>query len=157
LIWAHQVYDASPIAWTVVRKMLSLPSERILRSKFGVIRSAVFDLFLGIEQVDVPRKLWRKGNPEIESKCRVVLAVGAVGFRPTITIREDGKIEGLDNFRKFDPSLFETFLGQPQAFVSFLQEHWDGAYSAFFVFQLQPLYSNLHRGVIHIVPVTLGK
>jgi hypothetical protein len=71
--------------------------------------------------VDVPIKLWRKGNPEIESKCRVVLAVDAVAFRPTITIREDDILQGLDNFPEFDANLFETFLGQLQAFVSFLQ------------------------------------
>jgi hypothetical protein len=96
--------------------MLPLPLERILRFKFNAIRSAVSDSFLDIEQVDVPIKLWRKGNPEIESKCRVVLAVDVIAFRPTIRIREDGIIEGLDNFREFDPSLFETFLGQPQVF-----------------------------------------
>jgi hypothetical protein len=107
--------------------------------------------------VDVPIKLWRNGNSEIESKCRAVLAVDAFAFRPTITIREDGIIEGLDNFRVFDPSLFKTFLGQPQAFVSLLQEHLDAAYSALFLVQLQPLYSNLRCGVIHIVPVTQGK
>jgi hypothetical protein len=157
LIWARQVYDASPIARTVVRKMLPLSSERILRSKFSAIRSAVSDSFLDIVQVDVPIKLWRKVNPEIESKCRVVLAVEAAAFRPTITIREDGIIEELDNFREFDPSLFETFLRQPQAFVSFLQEHWDAADSAFFIFQLQPLHSNLHCGIVYIVPATQGK
>jgi hypothetical protein len=69
-------------------------------------------------------------------------------FLPMITIREDDIIEGLDKFREFDPSLFETFLGQPQTFVSFMQEHWDAAYSALFAFQLQPLHSNLHCGVI---------
>jgi hypothetical protein len=98
-----------------------------------------------------------KGNPEIESKYRVILAVDAVTFRPTIIIRKDGMIEGLGHLRAFDPSLFETFLGQPQAFVSFLQEYWDAPYSALFVFQLQPLHSNLHCGVIHIVPATQGK
>jgi hypothetical protein len=120
------------------------------------MQSAVSDSFLDIEQVDVQVKIWRKGHPEIESKCRVVLAVDAVAFRPTIAIRKDG-IEGLDNCRKFDPSLFETFLGQPQDFVSFLQEHWDAAYSALFVFQLQPPHSHLHGGVIHIIPATHGK
>jgi hypothetical protein len=66
-------------------------------------------------------------------------------------------MEGLDNFPEFDPSLFETFLGQPQAFVSFLQQHWDAAYSGLFVFQLQPLHSNLQCGIIHIVPAIQGK
>jgi hypothetical protein len=66
-------------------------------------------------------------------------------------------IEGLDKFPEFDPNLFETFLRQPQVFVSFLQEHWDAAYSALLVFQLQPLHSNLYCRVIHIIPATQGK
>jgi hypothetical protein len=91
--------------------MLLLSSERILRFKFSAIRSAISDSFLDIEQVDVPITIWPKVNPEFESKYRTVLAVDAVAFCPTITICEDDIIEGLDNFREFDPSLFETFLG----------------------------------------------
>jgi hypothetical protein len=61
----------------------------------SAIRSAAFDSLLDVEQVDVPIKIWRMGNPEIESKYRVVFAIDAVAFRPTITIRKDGIIEGL--------------------------------------------------------------
>jgi hypothetical protein len=48
-------------------------------------------------------------------------------------------------------------MGQPQAFAAFLKQHWADAYSALFVFQIQPIDASFHCSVIHIVTAVHGK
>jgi hypothetical protein len=55
------------------------------------------------------------------------------------------------------PDLFTQFAADPRAFMSFLQDHWDEAYSSFFVFQIQLLNPALSCSVVHCIPATSGK
>jgi hypothetical protein len=157
MLWARQIYDVSPTAWDLVRKVFPLPSDRVLRTSFSEVRSAVSDALLDIDKIDSIMELWRRANPELATDSSVILAVDAVAFRPVVTISEDGTIDGLNHIDEIDADLFDKLVGQPQAFVTFLKEHWTDVYSALFVFQIQPTDPQFHCGIIHILRSTNGK
>jgi hypothetical protein len=45
-------------------------------------------------------EIWREANgiEHVSGSIPVILSVDAIGFRPTITIDENGKVKGLDGF-----------------------------------------------------------
>jgi hypothetical protein len=59
--------------------------------------------------------------------------------------------DGLDDIKQLESlDLFEQFLLNPQEFAAFLRKCWSRTYSALFVFQIQPLLSDLPCCVIHV-------
>jgi hypothetical protein len=157
MIWARQVYDISERAWDIVRKVLPLPSDRLLRDAFRESRSAICHGLLDTAEIRSVLDPWMQANQSLSSTTSVVLAVDAVAFRPLITVHENGTIDGLNEINDIDPDLFDKLVGQPQAFATFLREHWTHAYSSLFVFQIQPLDPRLHCGIIHVLPAINGK
>jgi hypothetical protein len=96
MMWARQIYDISPLAWEIVRKVLPLPSNRVLKSAFAQVRCAVSQALLDVNKVGTIVDLWTRSSPGIGFNTEVVLSVDAVAFRPMIVVHEDGRIEGLN-------------------------------------------------------------
>jgi hypothetical protein len=157
MTWARQVYDVSPSAWEVVRTVLPPPSNLVLKSAFAQVRCAVSQALLDINEVGIIVDLWMRSSPCIGFDTEVVFSVDAVGFRSMIVVHKDGRIEGLNQTNEIEVDLFDKLMGQPQAFAAFLKQHWADAYSALFVFQIQPIDSSFHCSVIHIVPAVHRK
>jgi hypothetical protein len=89
---------------------------------------------------------------------RAVLSVDAVAFRPVVTVDEGGRVRGFKGLNQLEsPDLFSQFLTDPDAFVSFLRNHWRDAYSAMFVFQLQPVSPEYPCSILHVIPDVSGK
>jgi hypothetical protein len=101
--------------------------------------------------------LWMRGSPGIGFNAEVVLSVDAVAFRSMIVVHEDGRIEGLNRTNEIEVDLFDKLMGQSQASAPFLKLHWADAYSARFVFQIQPIDPSFYCSVIHIAPAVHGK
>jgi hypothetical protein len=157
MMWARQVYNISPSAWEVVRKLLPLPSSRVLESAFAQVRCAVSQAFLDVNEVGTIVDLWMRSNPGIGFNIEVILSVDAVAFRPMIVVHENGRMESLNRTNEIEVELFDKLMGQPQDFAAFLKHRWAGTYSALFVFQIQPIDPSFHCSVIHIVPAIHGK
>jgi hypothetical protein len=158
LVWARQILDISPSAWAAVRKVLPVPSDRLLYSKFFDQRAGLSEALFDEAKMDKVISVWEGANPRRPRPCPVVLACDAICFRPTVVVREDGKVEGLAHVKSLDtPDLFTQFLADPNAFMAFLKNHWKDAYSAFFAFQVQPLDPDLHCSLVHLLPRENGK
>jgi hypothetical protein len=157
MMWARQIYDISASTWEVVRKVLPLPTNRALKSAFAQVRCTVSQALLDVNEVGTIVDLWIRSNPSIGFTTEVVLSVDAVAFRPMIVVHEDGRLEGLNRTNEIEVDLFDKLMGQPQAFATFLKQHWADAYSALFVFQIQPIDPSFHYSVIYIVPAVHGK
>jgi hypothetical protein len=108
------------------------------------VRFVVSDTLLDTQQIGHLIDLWIRGNPDGRENERIVLSVHAVAFRPMITVSKDGTVDGLNHVFKINGDLFDQFGQQPQAFVIFLKKYWNQAYSALFVFRLQPVKFSLH-------------
>jgi hypothetical protein len=93
MMWARQVYDISPSAWEVVRKVLPLPSDRVLKSAFAQVRFAVSQALLDVNEVGTIVEFWMRSSPVIGFNTEIVLSVDAVAFRPRQmqTTREDSR------------------------------------------------------------------
>jgi hypothetical protein len=96
MMWARQVYDISPSAWEVVRKVPSLPSNRVLKSAFAQVRCAMSQALLDVNEVETIVDLWTRSSHGIGFNTEVVLSMDAVAFRPMIVVHEDGRIESLN-------------------------------------------------------------
>jgi hypothetical protein len=111
MMWARQVYDVSPLAWEVVRKVLPLPSNLVLKSAFAQVRCAVSEALLDINEVGTIVDLWMRSSPRIGFDTEVVLSVYAVGFRSMIVVHKDGRIEGLNRTNEIEVNLFNKLMG----------------------------------------------
>jgi hypothetical protein len=101
---------------------------------------------------------WNASHPDTANDRRAVLSVDAVSFRPRVTIADDESVEGLENIRQLEsPDLFEQCLFRPKAFTAFLTKHWNAAYCAIFVFQIQPVLSSVPCCIVHVWPRRNGK
>jgi hypothetical protein len=158
LVWARQILDISPSSWEAVRNVLPVPSDRLLYSKFMDQRAGLSEALFDEAKMDKVISVWEGANPRRPCPCPVVLACDAICFRPTVVVREDGKVEGLAHVKSLDtPDLFTQFLADPKAFMAFLQSHWKDAYSAYFAFQVQPLDPEVHCSLVHLLPRENGK
>jgi hypothetical protein len=89
---------------------------------------------------------------------RAVLAIGAVAFRPVVTLNDTGEVHGLKSFEALEsPDLFSQLLTNPNAFASFLKDHCHDIYSAMFVFQIQPVFPQYPCSIVHVLPAVNGK
>jgi hypothetical protein len=88
----------------------------------------------------------------------VILSVDAVAFRPLVTISETGEVKGFKSLNQLhNPGLFSQYLTNPQAFVSFLKDHWDDAYPAMIVLHMQPVSPDFPCSISHVIPEVKGK
>jgi hypothetical protein len=158
LVWAREILDKSASSWESVRKVLPLPSEELLRSKFLKSRACLSEALYDESKMGKVISIWERANPGRPMSCPVILACDAICYRPNVVVHEDGRIEGLAHAQFLDtPDLFTQFLSQPDAFLAFLRDHWKDAYSAFFAFQMQPLDPDLPCSLLHLVPKENGK
>jgi hypothetical protein len=158
LHWAWRVHQRSPAAWKLVYDALPLPCERSLQTRFAQTGAVVAEALLDIDQLGTVVEKWEGSHPDTATDRHVIVSVDAVSFRPRVTISEDGEVEGLDDLTKLpDPDLFEQYLLHPKEFTEFLKVHWKHAYTAMFVFQIQPIQPHLPCCVIHVVPEKNGK
>jgi hypothetical protein len=73
-------------------------------------------------------------------------------------VDEDGTVHGLKNVRRLDDQDVFTHFRQPSPeFTQFLLNHWDQAYSAMFVYHIQPLNPALSCSIIHVAHAGNGK
>jgi hypothetical protein len=132
--------------------------ESILLAKFAQRKDCICESLLDVEKLHNIIQTWELANPELCSDRRVALSVDAVFFRSSIAGTKNGKIEGLAGLPSLEShDIFTQFVSQPETFFSFLQDHWDEAYSAIFAFQIQLLHPESLCLVIHVVPATTGK
>jgi hypothetical protein len=126
LRWAWVVHQTSAAAWDIVRQALPLPCEDMLQSHFAETRTVLSHALIDIGQVGVLIDRWNNSNLEAMNDRRVVFSVDAVAFRPQITIRSDGEVEGLDDIKNLESrDLFDQYLLHPEKFTAFLREHWN--------------------------------
>jgi hypothetical protein len=159
LAWTEEIHASSAHTLEIVRKVIPLPTERLLNSKFTQDRRLVSDALQNSDRIGELITIWEKSTPSISSSHRdVILSVDAVAFRPLVTVSEDGEVHGLKNLTRLeDPDIFAHFLRDPPAFAHFLQTHWKQAYSNLFAFHLQPVDPDLPCCVIHVYPARNGK
>jgi hypothetical protein len=157
LMWAGNVNEISPHAWSAVRKVLPVPGQRLLLAKLPETRG-VSDVFANVDGMGELITLWREAIPEGLPSCAVTRSVDAVAFRRVITIHEDGHVEGFKTMSEFDsPDIFSQFVSNPRAFASFVKDHWDDTYTAVFAFHHEPLHPHVPCSIIHPMPVRDGK
>jgi hypothetical protein len=91
--------------------------------------------------LDDPLSIWKTANnlgPGARIPAR--LAMDAVAFRPLITNQKNGFVEGTEDLDCLEfPDLFSQFVSNPHLFHDFVVTDWNEAYSALFVFQVQPI------------------
>jgi hypothetical protein len=84
--------------------------------------------------------------------------VDAAAFRPTITINENRKVEGLDGVHEREaPDIFARFVLNPCGFRDFGAHHFDQVYSSLFVDQIQPLDPRFTCRIVHATAAINGK
>jgi hypothetical protein len=87
-----------------------------------------------------------------------LLAVDAVPFRPTITVDEFKKMEGIQGTDHLEHENLSTqFMIDPAAFQDFVKENFDQAYTSLFVYQIQRLDRKLTYCVVYANPAVNGK
>jgi hypothetical protein len=124
-LWKHlcgrEIYEISPRALDVTRKVLHLPSKRLVEAKFVERPRCISEALLDADKMDELIRIWERANLGLDTDHRVILAVDAVSFRPSVVITEDGTIEGPVGSHSLEsPNLFTQFAADPQAFMSFL-------------------------------------
>jgi hypothetical protein len=151
LAWSREIRDISPRAWEIVRRVLPLPGDRLLLSKFANARAVISSALLDLDEMEALIDLWERSHEDIMTYRRVILSVNAITFRPMVTTSDDGSVDGLKDLTHLDnPDLLMQFLADPAAFSAFLREPWDSTDTVLFVFQIQPLHPNLARCVVNI-------
>jgi hypothetical protein len=122
LAWASEIHNISAAAYQVLSGILPLPSDRLLRSKFlngkGRTKKAMFDL----NEVDNLLSIWRTANNvDAEDRVDVILSIDTVAFKPLVTIREDGSVEGIADFDCLEsPDLASQLITNPTLFHQLL-------------------------------------
>jgi hypothetical protein len=102
---------------------------------------------------------WRAANNVDPGHfIQVILAVDALAFQPLIRIKEDGSVDGIGglDYRE-SPDLFSQLTANPRLFHDFVVTHWKKAYSALFVFHIQPMSNQFTCWVVHAIQAAGGK
>jgi hypothetical protein len=82
-------------------------------------------------------QLWEQANSGVIENRRIVLASDVVAFRPRVTMNENGEVGRLKDLQQLEEvDIFQQFLASPVDFAEFMQNHWEDAYSALFVFYI---------------------
>jgi hypothetical protein len=118
LAWAEQLHDISPKALDFIRRVLPLPSEQLMNSKFTKSRGILSDALQDSDRIGALIALLEKSRrANLFDDQTIILAVDAVAFRPNVTITEEGKVRGLRNLKRLDDSdRFTEFLKDPLDF-----------------------------------------
>jgi hypothetical protein len=114
---------------------------------------------LDLSQLDDLFSIWKTAN-NLGHGARIpaFLAVDSIAFKSLITIQEDGSVEGIKGLDCLEsPDLFSQFVSNPHLFHDFVVTHWNEAYSALFVFQVQPISYQFMRCGVHVIQVVNGK
>jgi Na+/phosphate symporter len=82
LAWAEEIHTISPHALEVVGKVISVPSETLINSKFAQTRRVMSEALQDSERMHELIDLWNQSGARTASERTVVLAVDAVAFRP---------------------------------------------------------------------------
>jgi hypothetical protein len=101
-------------------------------------------------------QLWEQANSGAIENRRIVLGVDT-GW-PRVTVNENGEVDGPKKLQRLEEiDIFQQFLASPVDFVESLHNHWKDAYSALFVFHIQPLNPVLSCAIIYVIADTKGK
>jgi hypothetical protein len=105
-----------------------------------------------IDNITLLIEIWQEANgiTQAGNSIPAILSVDAVAFRPTITIDENGKVEGFDGIHQLEaPDIFTQFVLNPHGFRDFVAQHFDQVYLSLFVSQIQPLDPRFTCCVVH--------
>jgi hypothetical protein len=137
LAWSREIHDISPRPWEIVRRVLPLPGDHLLLSKFADTQAVIASALLDLDEMEGLIDLWEQSHEDIMTDRRVILSVHAIAFRLMVTISDDGSVDGSKDLTHLDnPDLLTQFLADSAAFSVFLREHWDSTSTALFVFQI---------------------
>jgi hypothetical protein len=125
LAWAEELHNIWPKALDFLCRVLPLPSEQLLRSKFTKGHRILSDALQDSDRIGELISLLEKSRPaNLFNHRTIILAFDIVAFRPNVTITEEGEVRGLKNLKRLDdPDLFTEFLRHPPDFAQFLQNH----------------------------------
>jgi hypothetical protein len=114
---------------------------------------------LDLNDVDDLLSIWRTVNHvDAEDRVDAILSVGAVTFKPLVTICEDGSVEGIADFDCLESGdLFSQPIANPTLFHQFVLSDWKEGYSSLFVFHIQPVHEQLICCAIHALQARNGK
>jgi hypothetical protein len=118
LVWAREIHHIWPAAYQVISQISPLSDDCLLRSKFPDEKTQVRNAMLDLTQLDEFLSIGRVANiMGSEDRIQAILAVDAIAFKPVITIREDGSVEGIDGFESLESSdLSSQFLSHSRLF-----------------------------------------
>jgi hypothetical protein len=142
----------------VISLILPLPNDR-LRAKFLDEKTRVCNVMLDLSQLDDLLSIWKTAN-NLGPRARIptFLVVHSIAFKLFITIQEDGSVEGIEGLDCLEsPDLFSQFVSNPHFFHDFVVTHWNEAYSALFVFQVQPISYQFTCCAVHVIQAVNGK
>lgn len=163
--FALNVMSQSQSTYNLVRSEFSLPSVQSIRSHYKEEMQSTTHCLTNLKLINNILHDYRNSfNLDSTLSLPSILSVDAICFKPIISITKDGVLTGIENFTQsdtddiFNPDqLFSHYNDDPSQFEAFLRKHWNRAYSAAFVYQLQPLNSGFPSLVLHIQPATDGK
>lgn len=155
----------SQSTYNLVRSEFSLPSVQSIRSHYKEEIQSTTHCLTNLKLINNILHDYRNSfNLDSTLSLPSILSVDAICFKPIISITKDGVLTGIENLTQsdtdgiFNPDqLFSHYNDDPSQFEAFLRKHWNRAYSAAFVYQLQPLNSGFHSLVLHIKLATDGK
>lgn len=155
----------SQSSYDFVRNEFPLPSKQSVRKHFREEISATTQCLTNLNLMNNIIHDYRNSfNLNSIMTLPSILSVDAICFKPIISVTKDGKISGIENFTMddtndtFNPEkMFTHYNDDPSLFEEFLRKQWNQAYSAAFVYQLQPLNSGFPSLVLHVQPASDGK
>jgi hypothetical protein len=96
LRWASDLLDTSPVAFQIIRVVVLLPSDKLLREIFVHIKNHVSAALTDLGAIKNILALWLRANPVPEQQIAAVPVIDAVDVKPLITVSEDGDVSGVD-------------------------------------------------------------
>jgi hypothetical protein len=122
-------------------------------------KARIRNAMLNLNEIEDLLSIWRAAN-NVDPRhfIQVILAVDALAFKPLVTIKEDGSVDGIEAFDSLkSPDLFSQLIANPCLFHDFVVTHWKDVYSAIFVFQIQPISNQFTCCAVHAIQAAHGK
>jgi hypothetical protein len=159
LVWGREMHDISTAAYEVMSRILPLPSDRLLHFRFMNEKARICSAMLDLNEIEDLLSIWRAANNVDPGHfIRAILAVDVIAFKPLITIKEDGAVDGIEGFDDLEsPDLFSELIANPRLFHDFVVTSWKEVHSAIFVFQIQPISNQFACCALHAIQVAGGK
>jgi hypothetical protein len=79
LAWSRKIHDISPRAWEI-RRVLPLPGNRLLLSKFADARAVISSALLDLDEIKALINLWERSYKDTMTDRRVILSVDAIVY-----------------------------------------------------------------------------